>query len=323
MSPRSTLFLGLFFTAMVMHLLPGLDGSWLERNVRDALHVIGFAVMTALFFRLIDAGKPTKLAGAFLAALSLAVCAEALQAFLRREGGQGFLETFVADSPGDILRDVFGSTMILLALVVRLWVKPGSDRGPLSAVSQISSSFFVLAVFAPLVFWVGVWAVERSKEPSVVDLHGRWASSFVAPINATVEVIQAGTGRDKVAGFLDVGLTRRQRSGVAVTPAFQDWSAYSSLEFRAHLDTALTTVVTVHVNDREHVGRFLDLEALTVEIGSSEVVYCVPLGALDDASPRSDPADIGQLVFLARSRREGASLRLSDIRLSTGACKAD
>lgn len=320
MSQRSIIYFPvLFVAAMGLHLLPGFAGSWLESNIRDALHVIGFAVMTALFFRRIGGGLPRRFFGAFLAALLLAVCAEALQAFLRREGGQGFIDTFVAESPGDILRDVFGSTMILLALVCRLH-STRAGRTPLSAVSRVFSLLFGLAVFLPLAFWVGVWLVERSKEPVVVDLSGRWLSGFVAPVNATVALAPAGPGTDAAVRFLGVGLSRRQRSGVTITPAFRNWSGYSSLRFRAYLDTALTTVVTIHVNDRDRAGRFLDLDALTVEVDGTEAGFCVPLDAVADAPEQSDLADIGQLVFLARSRREGATLRLGDVRLSMDPC---
>ena len=93
--------------------------------------------------------------------------------------------------------------------------------------------------------------------------------------------------------------------------------------FSARLDIPSTTVVTVHINDRERLGRFLDLEGSTVEVGNAVTTYCISLDKVVVAQPGNDMSNIGQLVFLARSRRDGAILSIGAVRLSQARCGAD
>ena len=44
----------LITSVAALHLVPGLDGSPIELNIRNSLHVIGFAAVTAIMFRAID-----------------------------------------------------------------------------------------------------------------------------------------------------------------------------------------------------------------------------------------------------------------------------
>jgi hypothetical protein len=308
---------------MVFHLVPGLDSSQIEINIRNALHVVGFAAVTVLIFRLIDANSLAKYFGAFAGALLLGILSEAVQSYLRWDGNADITQSLIADSRQDILRDLFGAGMILLALFVRDYSKRFSGNTSLSVALKLGSAAAVIAVCAPIVFWVCVLLIERSKEPVLIDVDARWASLALTPINSVVDIVPGALNDSEDGGYIRITLSRRPRSGVAFSPTFNDWSSYSNLLFSARLDIPSTTVVTVHINDRERLGRFLDLEGSTVEVGNAVTTYCISLDKVVVAQPGNDMSNIGQLVFLARSRRDGAILSIGAVRLSQARCGAD
>jgi VanZ family protein len=320
---NSILILVIFAGAMVVHLVPGLDSSQIEINIRNALHVVGFATVTALIFRLIDANSLAKYFGAFAGALLLGIFSEAAQSYLRWDGDSEIAQSLITDSTQDILRDLFGAGMILLALFLRDYSKRFSGNPTLSVALKVGSAAASIAVFAPIVFWVSVSLMERSKEPVLIDIDGRWASLALTSVNSAVEIIPDALNATENGGYIRITLSRRPRSGVAFSPTFNDWSRYSSLLFSARLDIPSTTLVTIHINDRGRLGRFRDLEESTVEVGDVATTYCISLDKVVAAQPGNDMSNIGQLVFLARSRRDGAILNIGEVSLSQARCGAD
>jgi VanZ family protein len=320
---NSILILALFAGAMAFHLVPGLDSSQIEINIRNALHVVGFAAVTALVFRLIDANPLAKYFGAFSGALLLGIFSEVIQSYRRWNGGAEIAQSLIADSAQDILRDLFGAGMILLALFMRDCSKRFSGNPITSIALKFGSAAAIITVCTPIVFWVGVSLLERSKSPVLIDIDGRWASLALTPINSAVDIVPGAITDTGGGGDIRITLSRRPRSGVAISPTFNDWSSYSSLLFSARLDIPSSTVVTVHINDRERLGRFRDLAESTVEIGIVIKTFCVSLDKVVAAQPGNNMSNIGQLVFLARSRRDGAILSIGDVRLSQARCGTD
>jgi len=88
----------------VAHLVPGIDGSEVERNIRDSLHVIGFAGVAWIIFEFSPFGRAGKALAAFGGAVILGGLAELAQRLV------GF--TF---SEADIVRDAVGAGLLVVA----------------------------------------------------------------------------------------------------------------------------------------------------------------------------------------------------------------
>lgn len=284
------------------HLVPGIDGSVIERNIRDSLHVIGFAGVAWVIFEFAPFGRLGKAMAAFAGAVMLGVLAEQAQ----RLAGYSFSEA-------DIARDAGGAGLMIAARLLWTHAVSGMARIVLRALAVTA----VVAAFAPLAFWSWGILSERLKAPIVMDFEGAYAKHYFGATNSEValdsESTLDGGGENR---FIKVMLTRAPRSGVLLATALYNWEGYQWLVFDARMVEGADAQVSVHINDYSSIGHFADTEAGMLTVTGAEQSYRVPIRDVISQAGRSDDAgNIRQLVIFSRSRNRGAIMRIDNVRL--------
>ena len=284
------------------HLIPGIDGSEVERNIRDSLHIIGFAGVAGLIFILVPLGRFGKSMIAFAGATVLGALAEYGQLLA------GF--TF---SQEDIARDAIGAGLMIVGLL--LWTTTMSNG--FRVVLRVFACMLITGVFAPFTYWSTAFLSERMKAPVVMDFEGRFAHYYYAVTNADMSLItQPDVDRATSNHAIELMLTRAQRSGVLISTAMHDWQDFTWLVFDARIVSGNDSVVSVHLNDYDSIGHIVDAKAGMVTVTGAGSSYRVPLHEVIKEADRSDDADdIRQVALFARSRNRGTVLRIDNLRL--------
>ncbi len=145
------------------HLIPGIDGSEVERNIRDSLHIIGFAGVAGLIFILVPLGRVGKSLVAFAGGMVLGALAEYGQLLA------GF--TF---SQQDVVRDAIGAGLMIVGLL--LWTTTISHG--FRVILRVFACMLVTGVFSPFAYWSTAFLSERIKAPVVMDFEGRFAHYY-------------------------------------------------------------------------------------------------------------------------------------------------
>lgn len=284
------------------HLIPGIDGSEVERNIRDSLHIIGFAAVAGLIFILVPLGRAGKSLVAFAGAMVLGTLAEYGQLLA------GF--TF---SQQDVVRDAIGAALMIVGLL--LWTTTISHG--FRAILRVFACMLVTGVFAPFAYWSTAFLSERMKAPVVMDFEGRFAHYYYAVANADMSLITE-PGADPATGnhAIELTLTRAQRSGVLISTAMHNWGDFTWLVFDARIVSGNDSVVSVHLNDYDSIGHLVDTQSGMVTVSGDGSAYRVPLHEIIKEAGRSDDADdIRQVALFARSRHRGTVLRIDNLRL--------
>ena len=299
----------LLLTAAVaaIHLMPGLDGSRVESEIRNALHVVGFAGVAAVVYEIIPFGRFAKITIAFLVAVAAGIASEYLQRFTGHHSDLS-----------DLYRDMAGAGIYLFAYLLWSWssaTKLGSEsRFFLKGLALLIG----LLVFAPLVYWTGVFVVARAQSPIVLDFDSQFAPHHYFAINSEIALTeyQSDSGDSDANRYADIVLSGWYRSGIAVQTAIFDWSEFNALVFEATIVSGQPTTLTVHINDYANIGHFVDVESGTVTVTASALEYRIPIHSVLGKTGRDeDVADIRQVVLLARDRRVGTRMRIDNIRL--------
>lgn len=290
-------------TTVAIHLLPGLDSSRLENNIRNSLHFILFAVVAAFTYRTVSSGPIGKALIALAIVIAIGTLSELAQ---RLSGGRADIT--------DVYRDVSGAAMMLIALLV-FSASQSAERGSARRLTfQIIAAAITVVVILPLTFWTSVLLFERSQHPVVLDFDSPYSQYRYFPINAEVTLVNASSEDDNV--MAELLLSNRGRSGIAIQTANYDWSDESTLVFSAEVVEGSTANLTIHINDETMVGKFIDTESGAVTLLSGRQEYRIPVeSAISEAGRGDDMTNIRQLVILARDKEDGARLRLDDIRL--------
>jgi hypothetical protein len=290
---------------VIAHLIPGLDGSVIENGIRNALHVIGFAVFAAVVFEGTPGSKWVKSTLAVLLVAAVGFMSELAQTQVGR-----------ADVV-DLFRDVAGAMVYVAART--LW-STHLTSGFLRATVRTVSILIGALVFAPLIYWMSIIGVYLFQSPIILDFDGGHDAVLLKPINSDIEIL-SGTGQIGDVGnrFGRIRLSGWGRSGVAIATVIHDWTSYSELVFDAEMIRGESTNVTVHINDHNHIGRFIETDAARINITEKPEQFRIPIRAvISELGPdNSDVSDIRQIVILARDKREGALLRLDNIRLES------
>ena len=284
------------------HLISGIDGSEVERNIRDSLHIIGFAAVAGLIFILVPLGRAGKSLVAFAGAMVLGTLAEYGQLLA------GF--TF---SQQDVVRDAIGAALMIVGLL--LWTTTISHG--FRAILRVFACMLVTGVFAPFAYWSTAFLSERMKAPVVMDFEGRFAHYYYAVANADMSLITE-PGADPATGnhAIELTLTRAQRSGVLISTAMHNWGDFTWLVFDARIVSGNDSVVSVHLNDYDSIGHLVDTQSGMVTVSGDGSSYRVPLHEIIKEAGRSDDADdIRQVALFARSRHRGTVLRIDNLRL--------
>jgi hypothetical protein len=225
-------------TALVVlaHVIPGLRNSFVDANVRDGLHILGFAVVAAVVFELTSASLIVNVLSALVVAIAIGVFSE----YAQTHTGQAFDEY-------DILRDAAGAAVYLTARSSWAWSSQPA-RIQLSRVTgRIAALFIGALVLMPLLYWSAVKMSYRDRLPIVLDFAEAMDSQLVAPINSHILSVSE-------SGIAEIFLERPRWSGVLVSVAASDWSGYQSLVVRLSMHGAPETRFSVELSDGAHVG---------------------------------------------------------------------
>ena len=295
------LFLLVVAAAVVLlHLAPGLDNFIVEIQMRNGLHVIGFAAVAALTIAFVPGGALIRSIAALLVSAAIGSASEFAQ-----------LATGSAFDVNDLFRDIAGAALFVVAWF--LWTAP--KRFELSALwgtgLRIAAAISLLAIFAPFGYWAGVFVVARSQAPVIHDFDQPWARYFVSSINATHSFVGSAEG-----AHLAVTLGSRPRSGMTLAAATRNWRAAEQLAFDAWVTHDAPVQVSIHINDRRRIGRFRDSEAGTVRVNQAPTTYRISIAdVLSETQAPDNVGSIRQIVFFARDRTEGAVLSVDNVRL--------
>ena len=313
-SLRIVVLIVLLAAAVIIgHLLPGLDATEIDREIRDALHVIGFALIAAVIFEAL----PMRATKAALTTLVLVTALGALAELAQKLGGKGIDLT-------DLYRDIAGATLYLCARIVWQWTN-AERRSPVVHFSaRLVSMVLGVLLFVPLGYWLSVNARIAAEFPTILDFDGRWDAYLYLPIDSEVSLVKTdATSGDYDGTFAELLLLRRSWSGLKIEPVVSDWSSFQFLTMRAAIVGGYESKVVVHISDGEHPGYRIQHLVGARSVGQQPTVIRFPLRGVVDipGRPDLDPSNIRDVYIIGKTRRKGKDksgetrLFLDDIRL--------
>lgn len=288
----------LAISVVTMHVLPGLDGSFAEANIRDALHVLGFAGVAAILFEVVPASPVRKSLSAFAVAVLLGALSESIQRYVN----QPF-------NFADVLRDAAGAAIYLLARLIWHWSGSKTNSPVLRNMLRGSSALIVALLIVPLIYWSSVIAQYVRRLPVIVDFTAIHDVSTIKPINARIQVADNGTASVEM---FDPGW-----SGILVDAVAGDWSGYRYLVVYAGISGARGGKISVHLSDGPHAGVRTQhsIGSLPAADEIAELRFELRDVAVLPGRPELNIARIELLYLIGQFRGEGAILTVDQIRL--------
>ncbi len=295
------------------HLLPGLDQTGISAEIRNALHIVGFALIAAAIFETL----PMRTTKAALTTLALVAVLGTLAELAQKLGGKEI-------DLLDLSRDIAGATLYLCARIV--W-KSGNTTGRTTVVrysTRVLSAVLGVLIFVPLGFWLVVNARIAAQFPTILDFDGRWDNYLYEAIESEVSIAQADSADGKISSSTaEIQLLRRSWSGLKIEPVVSDWSSYQFLTMRAAIDGGYDSRVIVHISDGEHPGYRIQHLVGGRSVGPEPTTIRFPLRGVVDipGRPDLDPTNIRDVYIIGKTRRKGKDksgitrLFVDDIRL--------
>lgn len=317
MRPRSlpiVVLIVLLVAAVIFgHLLPGLDATEIDREIRNALHVIGFALVAAVIFEAL----PMRVTTAALTTLVLVAALGALAEIAQNLGGKSMDLT-------DLYLDIAGATLYLCARIVWQWTN-AERRSPVAHFSaRLVSMVLGILIFLPLGYWLSVDARIAANFPTILDFDGRWDAYLYLPIDSEVSLVKTdATSGDYDGTFAEILLLRRSWSGLKIEPVVSDWSSFQFLTMRAAIVGGYGSKVIVHISDGVHPGYRTQHRVGDRSVGQQPTTLRFPLRGVVDipGRPDLDLSNIRDIYIIGKTKRRGEDkseetrLILDDIRL--------
>ncbi len=312
--PRMVVVAALVTAAVVIgHLLPGLNATEIDHEIRNALHVIGFALVAAVIF---ESLRMTAVKAALIT-LVLVATLGALAEFTQKFGGKEI-------DLQDLYRDIAGAMIYLCARTMWIWTNTKRRSPAVHFFARLASIVLGILLIVPLGYWISVNAKIAAQIPTILDFDGRWDSYLYEPIDAEVSLVESDLDADEYSGSsAELLLLRRSWSGLRIAPVVSDWSSYEFLTMRAAIVGGYDSKVVVHISDGEHPGYRIQHLVGARDVGTQSSLIRFPLrGVVDIAGrPDLDPANITAVYIIGKSKRKGKDksgetrMFLDDIRL--------
>lgn len=282
---------------VVAHIIPGLNNSFVDANLRDGLHILGFACVAAIVFELTDAGPFGKALTAFVAAVVSGVIAEVAQSFTH--------QTF---NVYDILRDAGGAAVYLVARLTWAWSSLPTRNQPGRISGRVAAVFVGALVTVPLLYWSAVLMSYRDRLPVVVDFAEAMDSRLATAVNSSI-AFNAATG------LAVVQLERSSWSGILVDVAASDWSGYQHLVVHLSMQDAPETRITVELSDGAHEGFRIQHLIGGDPVGADMMEVRFPLRGVRDVPgrPGLDLSKIRKVWVLGKHKGTTAVMRFNKI----------
>jgi VanZ family protein len=184
---------------VIGHLLPGLDATEIDHEIRNALHVIGFALVAAVIF---ESLRTTAVKAALITLVLVAILG-ALSEFTQKFGGKEI-------DLQDLYRDIAGAMIYLCARTMWIWTNTKRRSPVVHFFARLASIVLGILLIVPLGYWISVNARIAAQIPTILDFDGRWDSYLYEPIDAEVSLVESDLDVDETAGFLiDYGEIKR------------------------------------------------------------------------------------------------------------------
>ncbi len=295
------------------HLLPGLDATEIDREIRNGLHLIGFALIAAVIFEALSMSPIRAVVTTLLLVASLGALAE----FVQSLDGKGY-------DLADLYRDVAGAATYLCARIVWNWTTAKERSSVARFSARMVSIVLGMLLFLPLSYWLSVKQGIAAKFPTIMDFEGRWDAYTYLPVNAEVRLVSTtSTGNEFTGSFVDVLLLHRRWSGLVIKPVVSDWSSYQFLTMRVAITGGHEHTISVELSDVEHPGYRIQHFVGVQSVGPDSTVIRFPLRAGNEIAgrPDLDLLNATAIYIIAKTRhtstnkQEEIRLNLDDIRL--------
>ena len=237
----------LSFAVVAGHLLPGLGNSEIENGIRNALHILAFAVFAAIVFEsLAGLGTGAAIVAIFLVIATVGGLSELLQ-----------YSTGHRPDVIDVARDLLGAALAVCGRLLWRW----SQSDPLSSLARgtlrAGSLLLSVLIAVPLLYWLSIIALNKSTFPTILSFDHWWETHLYHPLSA--DVVVSVTGQSVQAGVAaEIRFSKRGRSGLGVYPMVSNWTDYNYLTFIARIVHGPDTAVTVRINDGLRLHHFSD-----------------------------------------------------------------
>lgn len=298
---------------VIGHLLPGLDATEIDREIRNSLHIIGFAFIAAAIFEAL----PMRSTLAAMTTLLLITALGALAEFAQSFDGKGF-------DLADLFRDIAGAAIYICTRIVWTWSNAEGRSSAVRFAARLTSTVLLSLLFVPLSYWLSVNARIAAKFPTIMDFEGRWDAYTYQTVNSVVQLVNTVSPTGEYAGSsAEILLLHRGWSGLNIKPVVSDWSSYQFITMRAAIIGGDESTITVDISDVDHPGYRIQHYVGARDVGPEPTVIRFPLRSDDEipGRPDLDPSKVSAVYIIARTRRKGkgngANIRmiLDDIRL--------
>ena len=282
---------------VVAHLLPGLDSTEVEREIRNGLHLIGFALIAAIIFEALPMRTARTAGTTLLLVAVLGGLAELVQSL----DGKGY-------DFGDLVRDIMGAAIYLCARGA--WISANSkERSSAFRFStRLVSIVLGVLLFAPLSYWLSINASIAAKFPTVLDFEGRWDHYIYQPVNAELSLVaRQSSGSESRGSFMEILLLHRRWSGLTIKPVVSNWSSYQFISMRVAIVGGVESKISAEISDGEHPGYRAQHHVGEQNVGPEWTVIRFPLAEVGSISgrPGLDPSNVTAVNIIARTRYEG------------------
>ncbi len=231
----------------------------LTTEVQDALHAVGFAVLTFFVVRAVSHSGPRPWLHAVLGlvfVLLLAVGTEGIQKFTTRDS-----------DPFDFARDLLGIAIGTAAAALP-WARSLARRALLVIVVIAGS----LATVSPVA--TTMWALELRRErfPVLHEFEAAWERNFLVARGADLRFEPEGYGR--------LTLSEGNYPALIVREVPADWTDYDHLCFRIAGEGEVPANLVVRVDDVRHDGTYADRFQRRIGVTAGWTDVMIPLRAI-------------------------------------------
>lgn len=282
----------------------------LARQLREALHAVGFAALAGVLLLGIRAGGNGKRSSivAVLGCFLVAVIAEGIQVFGPRDAD---LDDLASDGLG-ILTGV---------LVMRLWLgdfRRGRTLAPLRNFALVGAAVLSAAVLAPLVDTIYAMSAQRAALPVLAAFDSRWEKRLYAgslshgmKLIPTPQLADADAGR---SALLNLG--QRDIPGLELFP-FGDWRSYESLVFDVKSAIDRDVSVGVRVHDVGHNNEWDDRFGYRFVATTEKARIVIPIAEIEKtpSGRRLNMAMIEAIIFFSSDPTGDERIYVDNIRL--------
>ena len=283
------------------HYLPGIANTIIEQELRNGLHILGFALVTAVIFELLPGNSWKTAVVSFLCVLAIGLFAEVAQRF----GGR------VVDF-SDLYRDMFGATIFLVARL--LW-----QAGHSVYVNRILAVGIGLCAVVPLAYTIYTRTLIATNFPVIMGFDRGQDYKYVLPVGAEVQLIDADGDSPLFSGNVGKFAQSSSRwSGLQIETVVKDWSSYSSLVLTAQiLDGGQQSQLDLRLTDGIHpcMRTQHSMGGATVSDIPARIRFSLHGERKIDGRPDLDLTGIEYIYIIGKAQVEGATLLIDNIHL--------